>query len=65
MRALSEAERQTWRQATRDVAPQLIARLGGASQAVHEAIETGKRAFAERDASQAGAGMVDGEGRPR
>ena len=63
VRALSEAERQAWRQATRSVAPQLIARLGGASLAVHEAIEAGKRAFAERGALQAGPEMDDGEGR--
>ena len=51
--ALGEAERQAWRQATREVMPRLIARIGGKAQAVHEAIEAGKRAFAKPGASQA------------
>ena len=51
--ALGAADRQAWRQATREVMPQLIARIGGKAQAVHQAIEAGKRAFAERDAPQA------------
>ena len=52
VRALSEPELRAWRQATRDVATQLIARIGGAAQQVHEAIQAGKRAFAERSASR-------------
>ena len=52
VQALSEPELRAWRQATRDVAPQLIARIGGAAQQVHEAIQAGKRAFVERSASR-------------
>ena len=55
VRALTETELQSWRQSTRNVAPELIARIQGASQAVHEAIQAGKRAFAERNAANAGA----------
>lgn len=54
VQALNEADLQAWRQATRNVVPQLIARIGGAAQAVHEAIETGKRAFAGSHPSKGG-----------
>lgn len=49
VRTPSEAELQSWRRATRNVAPELIARIGGASRTVHEAILAGKRAFAAGD----------------
>ena len=46
VRELTEAEIASWRRATADIVPALITRIGGGSQAVHDAIVAGKRAYA-------------------
>ena len=49
VRDLSEAELEAWREATADIVPALVARIGGGAQAVHDAIVAGKRAYASGD----------------
>ena len=49
VRDLSAAELEAWREATADIVPALVARIGGGAQAVHDAIVAGKLAYASGD----------------